>query len=240
MRGKTLCIILAAGMLVTGAAAAQPRPQATPAPAESTPEAEENQAPVLTQLAVFQGPSIQDAIDEMIELGLVTEDGELLETNEMMSTSITGDFNLPDDSMNTYPNVAGGALVSFRPAEGSFACGFAIRFEAQGPTIQRVLFAGITPDNQVIVLDDVGGPEEYFFDLPRDIDFYNPHFISYVFRDGLLTVWVDGEPVVTNLELAPPAVNEDGEAPESQTGTILQNSCVMTSHWVYAFGEEPK
>lgn len=191
-------------------------------------------------LNTFFGPDAtpQSVLSELIALELVTDDGDSQAEVDFLSTAETGEFYLPEETESQYANVAGGALMSFRPAEENAICGFLVRGVLDEGELEQVLFIGVDTAYTGLILDypSFEDPEApYVTQAETGISFYEPHYLTYVLRDGLLTVWVDGSPILADVEIniSDP---EQGES-AGNIGAQLERSCVMTSFWAYGFGK---
>lgn len=176
-----------------------------------------------------------DAVDELIDLELISDEGEALYTEDILSTSLGGN-ELDSDSESQFPNAAMSALLSFRPVDAETVCGFLARsVENQDGGLDEFIFVGVTPENEVIVLaGDRTGDDNVTETFPADVDFYSPNQLTFVLRDNRVIVWVNGEPLVdTEVNLTAP--NTRGTVPRHQMGTLMANSCVMTGAWGYGF-----
>ncbi len=178
----------------------------------------------------------QAAIDEMQELGLVDDDGELLFSEEMAIES----FGDSGGAESTYINVVMGGLISVREtADGSTGgCTFITR----GVSNRRgevVSAAGvvITSLDEVYTLEQIEGesrPRMSRTETEGEPSFYNPVYVIVLVRDQTISVWADGQPIVVEWEL----IGElpDGEYEDPVTTTVNpEPGCVMTGHWAYGF-----
>jgi hypothetical protein len=179
-------------------------------------------------------------VDAMRDVGLIDGDGELLFEAEMTSTSLGGPVNIGEDSESTYPNSAGGALLSFRPGEETNnICGFITRVIADGDAFDQVLVISVDADDNLLITGlgyvDESLEEAPLAELPSGVIFHNPTYFHYVLNDNLLTVFVNGEALIEDLEVPLPEPDKDGLVAANAAGALLEFSCVMTSAWIYGF-----
>ncbi|GEM_PF-5464068 len=179
----------------------------------------------------------EDSIEELIDLELIADDGELLLTGEIFNTSMNPPVDTPQDTESSLPNVAMGALMSFRPAEDADdpLCGFVTRVIETRNGYEELLFVGVDGENNLVVLEvDDENPNGRFQREDSGVDWYSPNHISFVLRENRVIVFVNGEPAWdTEVELSEP--DRRGEVDDHLTGTNLEFSCVMTGAWGYAF-----
>ncbi len=192
--------------------------------------------PGATQLAP---PTDWRALVRLLEsIELIDGSGELIWEADFASTSVGGPLLLPDDSESTYANIAGGALLSFRPDSQDNLCGFMVRviWDEQP---EQFLFVGVDAYDYVIVMDLAGanadGPN--VTEIESEVPFFGPQQILYVLRDNHVTVLVNGSPVIEDAAVALPEPNARGEAAPGLAGAALENSCVLTDAWAYGFSD---
>ncbi|MBL8148178.1 MAG: hypothetical protein JNL34_17510 [Anaerolineae bacterium] len=179
-----------------------------------------------------------EAIAALQAEGLITEEGELLWENAFVTTVLGGPTYLPDESESTYPNAAGGALLSFRPDSPDYICGLLSRTTGtESP--EQAIFIGIDFANYVLVVDlDINRDDSpTVTDAESGVNFFGPQQINFVLRDNEVTVWVNGGVVLENVPVQTSEPNAKGETEPSYSGALLQSSCVMTDAWVYGFGD---
>lgn len=175
-------------------------------------------------------------VDAMRDADLIDGDGELLFEAEMTSTVLGGPYNISDDSVSTYPNSAGGALLSFRPGnETNHVCGFVTRVVIGEEGFDQLLFIGVDAFDVLLVSLVLEDSAEDIAEVPSGVLFHNPTYLHYVLNDNLLTVFVNGEALIEALEVPLPEPDSNGEVDPGGAGAVLEMSCVMTSAWIYGF-----
>jgi len=176
------------------------------------------------------------AIEELQDLGLIENDGELLFSEEMAIEA----FGDSGGGESTFVNVVMGGLISVREnADGSTGgCTFITR----GVSNRRgeiVSAAGvvITSLDEVFTLEQVEGvsrPRMSRTETEGEPSFYNPVYVIVLVKDQTISVWADGQPIVEAWEL----IGElpDGAFDDPVTTTVNpEPGCVMTGHWAYGF-----
>lgn len=239
LRRFSLIFALCSLLLMSQSALAQNDPK-QPRPT-STPEDDDSDAIVLD----LDGRSADDPdvwINVLSDEGFIDGDGELLFEAEMTSTSLGGPFNVSDDSESTYPNFAGGGLMSFRPEDQEDnLCGFVMRVIVnEDDDFDNLLFVGVDAFDYVLVLhfnadDPDADPLIAEAPAPDDVVFHQPQYLTYVLNDNLMTVFVNGESVLEDVEIDLPEPDRRGEVDPALAGAVLEYSCVMTSAWTYGF-----
>ncbi|MFN8377892.1 MAG: hypothetical protein U0452_04400 [Anaerolineae bacterium] len=179
-----------------------------------------------------------EAVEAMQAHGLIGQEGELLWENAFVTTALGGPTYLPDESESTYPNAAGGALLSFRPDDPNYICGILARTIGTSQP-EQALLVGVDSANYLLLVDLDNNREDSptVTDMQTGVDFYGPQQINFVLRDNRVTVWVNGVLTLEDVPVQLPEPNARGEAVPSYSGALLQNSCVMTDAWVYGFAD---
>lgn len=232
-------------LALTIPAAAQ-RATATPTPnaPESTPEPAETEEPITLDLRALDeaGFTKEGLLELLLEAELIRDGGDFIFDESFITTGFDGTTVLREDSVSNYKNSAGGALLSFRPADEIAVCGFLTHGLADGAGIKQVILIGVTFFDSIIVgiqseaID--GGRVQHEFELPEDVNFYNPNNLTYTLMDDHLTIFINGEAILQNFELGvfvADDAEEEGEPQEALFGAVLGMSCVMTEAWIYTF-----
>jgi hypothetical protein len=143
---------------------------------------------------------------------------------------------LDDDTASNYPDFAGGAIVSFRPEADVNMCGLTVRYSGAAGS-EQALIVGLSGEDALFVLDaapdTTGDPNVQFFD--HNQSFFNPQQLLYVLRNNRVTILINGEIIVDDIEVALPEPDARGRVPDGVAGAILEMSCVMTDAWAYGF-----
>ena len=176
-----------------------------------------------------------DAIAELEDLGLISDEGTLLFEEEMMGSALNS-TEMPE----TYEggNIVMAALVSWRRIEGDdgeyYVCGLV----AQSPTDDldatkgALLIVAFDSESDVAMVElDLANFDNSVFDYAEpDINIHDPQHILMIVQDDAFTVFVNGEMVVEGNELEL-ATGDD----EFFAGYVLDPGCVMTGVWAYSF-----
>lgn len=179
-----------------------------------------------------------DVLAALQAVDLAADEGKLVFEAEMSSTSLGGVLNVSDDSESTYPNFAGGGLVSFRPEDQTDnVCGFLVRLIQGEERFRQFLFIGVDAADNLLIIDyDADNPNAPTVTRePSGVVFYQPEYLFYALKDNRLTVFVNGGAVIAGLPVNLPEPNADGQVAPSLAGAELEYSCVMTSAWTYGF-----
>lgn len=183
-----------------------------------------------------------DVVDVLSESGFISGEGELLLESEMSSTGLFGPYSVDDDSESTYANVAGGALLSFRPDSDENICGFTNRTISGEEELTQFLFIGVDALDNIVVFERISEGNDsnttLLAEVPSETVFHNPNYLHYVLNDNQLTVFVNGVALIEGLEVSLPEPDRRGEVEPGTVGLVLEFSCVMTDAWIYGFESE--
>lgn len=176
----------------------------------------------------------EEQITELIELGLVSDDGSLLFAEDMLGMQEDDTaINQAYDS----ENIAMGALISWRAVGDDSEyriCGLVAESDADSFSDSRgdMLVVGFDSDNDVATLEfDIANGDNSTYDYTRSgVDIYDPQHLLFIVNDDRLTVYVNGEIVVEDWELTITTDNKSLFA-----GYVLDLGCVMTDVWAYSF-----
>jgi hypothetical protein len=177
----------------------------------------------------------EDAIAELEDLGLISDEGTLLFEEEMMGSALNS-TEMPE----TYEggNIVMAALISWRPVEGVdgeyFVCGLI----AQSPTDDMdstkgaMLIVGFDSDSAVAMVEfDLADVDNSIFDVAEtEVNIHDPQHILMIVQDDTLMVFVNGELLVEDNTLEMTTGTDEFFA-----GYLLDPGCVMTGVWAYSF-----
>lgn len=182
--------------------------------------------------AADEDASGEDIVEELIELELVSEDGEFLFEEDELEED-TQDF--PESYEGG--NIAMGGWVSFERAEDDEEyriCGFIAQATTDDMDADEgaLFISGIDSDSSYVNFDldieDVEGSNFEAFDAGIDAEDMN-HILVIISGDEVST-FVNGEEVVSGWELDFSAGDDERFA-----GYIADLGCTMTNVWAYAF-----
>lgn len=169
---------------------ATPRPTATPLP------------PAAPTLADYDKP-INEAVAELERLELIPAGGSEIFREPYAYFEGTGSWFTPLASFRPHTQVIVAGTLTFHTGdtEEFEACTLLSRIIEGDRVTDTYLEVGLTNNGDVFAYDVVNG-EQYALDgVPLGVDLGEPHHILYMaFRDKL-TVYLDGDPVITDLEV---------------------------------------
>jgi hypothetical protein len=174
----------------------------------------------------------QAVIAELEDFDLIPRQGELLYTEELLSTSMNGVYTEDNAVGSRSADVVMGAVMSFRPPEEENICGFVARstFDRRG-RVEASLYVGVNAENEVILMEtgpDLEEPNTFAIESP--VDFYSPNHLMFIAYDQMVSVWINGVPFIAEFEL----LQDNADFEEVFVGTDLQMSCVMSAMFAYA------
>lgn len=173
----------------------------------------------------WAGGDWEQVADALEEMELIPSGGDLIfeEPGLMLRTEDMIEVENEDVVM--------AALVSFRPADEEQYCGFIVRAtkSLNSDDLKNFLFVGLRSNEELLVVETpISKDEEALIEtFESPVDFYYPNHFLFVARGDTLNVFVNGEPVIEDMEL-----NFDGD--DELFATVdMGNSCVMTELWLY-------
>ncbi|MBE2268615.1 MAG: hypothetical protein IAE80_10335 [Anaerolinea sp.] len=180
------------------------------------------------------GSQWEAIVGELEDLDLIGTRGELLHEEEILLSATTeGMDTFSQTRTSEYHNFVIGALISYRPSnDESLFCGFLSNVAGNINSSDNIplLFVGAGSDDSLIVLEGGEGDDDVeFFAADETYDWYDPVHLVMILNDDVLTVFVDGQPAITDYGLTFPP----DEGTRVSAGVNLDSSCVMTGYFVY-------
>lgn len=172
-------------------------------------------------------------IEALQDIDLIGTTGELLHSEEVLTTALTGELAVFNETRTReYSDFVIAALISYRPASDFGLCGFLSHMQGNpgSQDAAPLVYVGANEAYRLTVLQSGDVEEEFeIYESDEEYDFYSPHHLIMVVRDGQLTVFIDGVSELRDVELL--YLPDAGE--RVSAGAALDNSCVMTDYWVY-------
>jgi hypothetical protein len=177
----------------------------------------------------------QDAVAELIDLGLIPQQGRLLFQEDYVFFTGSGGWFIPLAEGSPRRNVVMAAELTFTASsprtEEAESCALSSRItrDSRG-RVDEYLDVLLLSDGEISV-DDVGtGRLQNRYDLDLDLSYDRPYHLLYIVQDETITVFIDGELVMEES----PVTDRSGFFGLSLFGKSAEARCEGRNLWVYS------
>lgn len=174
----------------------------------------------------------QDAIDELAEAGIIGSGGFLVFNEPRAFFDGQGSFYTPLARNAPFADIVMAGTLTYTASVTSETetCALMAGIEQSvGNSINTYAEIGFTNGNFFYYIDRVNGEAQAIEELAADVSLSTSHHVLFIIQDGLVTVYLDGDLVATDL----PMVERAGTYGIALTGRSATAACVGDNIWVY-------